>query len=159
MSDDTRLGGVVEAGGGGTPRPKMVSVLIMALAFQGLSGVAGGFGLIFDPSGALIGLPAEWLAGSPFDDYAIPGLVLLTLLGLAPLAVAHGVWRRRRWSWVGSLLVAAALLVWLAVEIAVIGYHTQPPLQLIYGVVGMLILGATLMRSVRAHLVGDEFRG
>lgn len=74
---------------------------------------------------------------------------------MAPLAVAYGVWARKPWSWAGSLLVGAALLVWLAVEIAVIGYHAQPPLQLIYGIVGMLILGATLRPGVRTHLMND----
>lgn len=133
-------------------RPKAVLVMISALAFQGLSGVFGGVGLVVDPSGAALGLPADWLAGSPFDDYAVPGLVLLTLLGAVPLLVAYGVWARKAWSWAGSLLVAAALLVWLAVEIAVIGYHAQPPLQLIYGVVAVLILGTTLLAPVRAHL-------
>lgn len=133
-------------------RPKAVLLLISALAFQGLSGVFGGVGLVFDPSGAALGLPAEWLADSPFDDYAVPGLVLLALLGVVPLVVAYGVWARKSWSWAGSLLVAAALLVWLAVEIAVIGYHAQPPLQLVYGIVAVLILGATLTDAVRAHL-------
>ena len=153
MSHDARSAGGVRPEEEHGARPKPVLLLISALAFQGLSGVSGGLGLVFDPSGTGLGLPAEWLAGSPFDDYAIPGLVLLSLLGVVPLAVAYGVWARKPWSWAGSLLVGAALLVWLAVEIAVIGYHAQPPLQLIYGIVGMLILGPTLLPGVRTYLV------
>lgn len=152
MSDDARSAGGVRPEDEHAARPRPVLLLISALAFQGLSGVAGGLGLVFDPSGAGLGLPAEWLVGSPFEDYAIPGLVLLTLLGLLPLMVAYGVLDRRAWSWTGSLFVAAALLVWLGVEIAVIGYHAQPPLQLIYGIVAVIILGATLSARARAYL-------
>lgn len=152
MTHDTRSDGVLEREDERARRPKTIIVLMVGLVFQGLSGVAGGLALVVDPTGAMIGLPAEWLAGSPFDGYAIPGAVLLTLLGIVPSAVAIGVWMRRSWSWAASLLVAVALLIWLAVEVAVIGYHAQPPLQLIYGVVGALILGVTLMPSVRAHL-------
>lgn len=155
MSDDARFAGRLSTEDDHPSRPKPVWFLIATLAFQGVSGLAGGLGLVADPSGALIGLPREWLTGSPFGDYMIPGVVLLTFLGIAPLAVAYGVWVRRTWSWMGSLVVAAALLVWLGVEVAVIGYHAQPPLQLVYGIVGLLILGGALAPAVRAHLVDD----
>ena len=57
-------------------RPISVYLLMVALGFQGLSGLAGGLGLIIDPSGAMIGLPAAWLEGSLFRDYLIPGVIL-----------------------------------------------------------------------------------
>lgn len=78
-------------------------MLIAALALQGLSGVLGGVRLAVDPSGESLGIPLEWLEGSPFSDYLIPAIVLLTLLGMAPLVVAYGVWTGRPWSWAGSL--------------------------------------------------------
>lgn len=133
-------------------RPAGLHALAAALLFQGVSGIGGGIGLIADPSGEAMGIPATWLRGSPFADYLVPGLVLVTLLGIAPLVVAAGLWRRREWSWVASVLVGGALLVWLAVEIAVIGYQPQPPLQLVYGVLGAVILGLTMLPSVRGHL-------
>lgn len=45
-----------------------------------------------------------------------------------------------------------ALLLWLAVQIAVIGYQAEPPLQLIYGIVGAVILATSLAPGVCAHL-------
>lgn len=133
-------------------KPVSVYALIAALSFQGLSGVAGGLGLLADPSGSAVGVPIAWLEGSPFTDYVVPGLVLLTLLGIAPLIVVYGVWTRRSWSWAASLLVGVALLVWLGVEVAVIGYQSEPPLQAVYTVVGGAIIALSLLAAVRDRL-------
>lgn len=134
-----------------TKRPGTVYALVAALALQGLSGLAGGYGLTLDPSGESVGIPLEWLAGSPFADYLIPGIVLLTVLGIGPLLAAYGVWTRRWWAWMAALLVGVALLVWIGVEVAVVGYQPRPPLQLTYGLVGAAILALTLTPSVRAY--------
>lgn len=97
-------------------------------------------GLVMDSTGRSLGIPANWLHGSPFDNYFIPGLVLLLALGVSPLAVTYGLWRRRHWSWLGALLVGLMLIIWIAVEILVIGYQPSPPLQLIYGLLGLIII-------------------
>jgi hypothetical protein len=115
-------------------------LLMATLAFQGLSGVAGGIGMTFDPSGQSVQIPLEWLEGSPFSSYLLPGLFLLTVLGVGPLVTIFALWKRRAWAWLASLAVGVLLLVWLGVEVAVIGYQPEPPLQLVYGVVGALIL-------------------
>lgn len=80
-------------------RPVAVRALTGALLFQGVSGIVGGYGLVSDPSGRSLGFPPGWLQGSPFPDYLVPGLVLLTALGVLPLLVAYGVWTGRSWSW------------------------------------------------------------
>jgi len=133
-------------------RPAAFYVLLGTILFQGISGVAGGLGLALDPSGASIGIPLEWLEGSPFTDYLIPGLVLLSILGIGPLVVAGGLWGRRAWSWGASILIGLALFAWLGVEIAIIGYQSDPPLQLVYGVVAVLIILAAATASVRRYV-------
>lgn len=124
------------------------------MAFQGLSGLAGGVGLVGDPSGAAVGIPVAWLEGSPFTDFLLPGLVLFTVLGVAPLLTVYGLWRGQAWSWTASMLVGGALLGWLGVQVAVIGYVEEPPLQLIYGGLGGLILLFTALPTVRKDLTG-----
>jgi hypothetical protein len=115
-----------------------------ALAVQGLSGVAGGIGLVTDPTGANVQIPIEWLQGSPFDSYWIPGWILLVVLGVGPLVAFGGLLRERPWARRASFAVGIALMVWIAVEIAVIGYHAQPPLQLVYGGLGIVIVGLAI---------------
>lgn len=97
-------------------RPLLVSLLAALIAFQGISGIAGGVGLVLDPSGRAIGLDPRWLDGSPFPDYLVPGAILMIVLGIVPLVVAIGVLRRREWAWLASLLVGIALIVWIVVE-------------------------------------------
>jgi hypothetical protein len=136
----------------GAARPTSVYILAGVLTLQGLSGIAGGVGLTLDPTGASVSIPLEWLEGSPFSDYLVPGLVLLVVLGVGPLVVAYGVWTERKWAWAASIFVGLSLLIWLGVEIAVVGYQAEPPLQLIYGIVALAILGAAFVPSVRADL-------
>jgi len=132
-------------------RPVSVYALIVLVLLQGLSGIAGGNGLVGDPSGESLQIPIEWLEGSPFNDYHIPGWILLIILGILPVITFFGLIRRQRWAWFASLIIAIGLMIWIAVEIMVIGYHHEPPLQLIYGLVGVLMLITTLLPIVRRH--------
>lgn len=130
-------------------RSAILWILMGGLVFQGLSGVLGGGALVWDPTGALLQMPLELLSGAPFADYRIPGLILCTVLGVGPLIVGVGLWRQRVWAWYGSVGVSGALIIWIAVEIWMVGYHPQPPLQLIYGTLGVVLLLLALVPSVR----------
>ncbi|MCG8346343.1 MAG: hypothetical protein MI924_01000 [Chloroflexales bacterium] len=89
------------------------------------------------------------VGGSPFDSYLIPGLILLVVLGIFPLFVLYGLWTRQYWGWISALLVRTALIVWIAVEVLIIGYYPQPPLQLIYGSLGVVSVILTLLLGAR----------
>jgi hypothetical protein len=127
--------------------------LLAAVLLQGLTGAGGGIALVADPSGTLLGMPLSSLAGSPFADYFLPGLVLLVVLGIFPLLVSWGLWKRQPWAWYGGAVVGIGLIIWIFVQVAIIGYGDDPPLQAIYGVLGMMILGLTLSKPVRVHLL------
>jgi hypothetical protein len=130
-------------------RPALLYALIACLVFLGVGALAGGWGLTADPSGANLGFSTEWLSGSPFPDFLIPGLFLLLALGVAPLAAAVGLWRGARWAWRAALLISVALIAWIVVETMVIGYWSDPPLQLIFGALGVLMLALTSSPQVR----------
>ena len=133
-------------------RPVSVVALLAALLVQGLSGVAGGLGLVRDPSGASLGIPVDWLKGSPFPDYLVPGVILLVALGVGPLMVVGAAWRQLRWAWHATVLVGVALLVWIGVEVVVIGYQPRPPLQLFYGLLGLATLALASVPSTRRFM-------
>lgn len=134
-----------------TSRPISLYILIVLVVFQGLSGIFGGIALVMDPTGSTLQIPLEWLSGSPFPDYLLPGLVLLVVLGIYPMLVSYGLVKGKQLAWYGSLLLGIALMIWLGVEILIIGYQPNPPLQAIYGTVGIFILVCTILPSVKGY--------
>lgn len=134
-----------------TKKPAAACFLISLMVFQGLSGLIGGAGLVIDPTGNLLRIPLRWLEGSPFGDYLIPGLILMLVLGFFPIIVSWYLRKPSRNAWLGAMVTASALLVWLAVEISIVGYHPRPPLQLIYTAEGLLILVTAMMPKVRRY--------
>ena len=94
--------------------------------------------------GQIIPLPLSALNGSPFETYFAPGLILFCALGLGPLAAALLAWLRHPLAPIAALGVGVALLTWMAVEIAIVGYSNNPPLQPFYVLLGAAITGVGL---------------
>lgn len=132
--------------------PASYFFLLVALLFQGLSGLVGGFGLISDPTGSSMSMSVEWLNDSPFDSYLIPGLILFLALGVFPIFVTYGIWNYRSWSWLSALLVGVMLIIFIVVEILMIGYQPVPPLQLFYGILGLVLIALVLYPSLRQNM-------
>ena len=88
------------------------------LAFGALNAFAGGY---YGMSGAE-DVPREWLEGSPFDDYFIPGLVLFLVVGGSMLAAAIAVFAALRIARLAALGAGLVVLAWLAVETLIVGY-------------------------------------
>jgi len=130
-------------------KPASAYVLLLLILFQGLSGLIGGVGLVLDPSGKSLQIPISWLDNSPFNDYLIPGIILLIVLGALPIVTLYRLWFKMRWSWLFAQVLGLALIIWIVVEILIIGYQPNPPLQLIYGLVGLLILVFVFLPSVK----------
>jgi len=145
-------------------RPAALWVLFGVLLFQGISALAPGVMLVVDPSGALLGMSPAALQGGPFHDYLIPGIILAVVLGLGPLLVAAGLlllpdwpWLERlnprkemHWSWPGALLLGLGLMIWILVQVVIIGPGSW--LQPFYFAIGLLILLLCFAPSARAHL-------
>lgn len=128
--------------------------LMGLMLFQGISGLYGGIALVMDPSGDLLQMSISILENSPFENFLIPGLILLTILGIFPIIVVYGFWKHRFWSWNGALTVSISLIIWICVQIWMIGYNPEPPLQLIYGLLGLVLFILTIIPSVRNAFQG-----
>jgi len=114
-----------------------------ALALEmvlGIGALAGGLIFMLAPTGEILPLPLSALAGSPFDTYFVPGMILFGVLGFGPLAAARLAWMHHPLGPVAAFIVGAGLLIWVAVEVAIIGYSNEPPLQAIYGILGVAIV-------------------
>ncbi len=144
-------------------RPAAVYLLMGLLLLQAAGAIFGGLGLVVDPQGGFLQMPVSALDGSPFRDYLVPGLILLLLLGVFPLITVAGLWFRPAmpWlaglerragfdvAWLASFTVGVALIMWIVVQVLMIGYVS--PLQPIFFVVGVAIVGVSLLPSVRNH--------
>ena len=99
-------------------------------------------------------LPLGALAGSPFETYLVPGAILFGVLGLGPLIAARLTWLRHPFAPVAAFIVGVALLIWVAVEISIIGYSNEPPLQAVYLSLGAVITVGALSWERDVRLVG-----
>jgi uncharacterized membrane protein len=108
------------------------------------------------PNGEILPIPVSALSGSPFADYFVPGAILFTILGIGPLGAAVLAWRRHPVAPLLTFAVGGALLIWLAVEIVIVGYANDPPLQALYFGLGIVIslVGVSWMRHARRPAVG-----
>ncbi len=132
-----------------TPRRHgLVWLLLGFLVLQGIGGIFGGVAFVLAPDGDLLRIPTSYLEGTPFSDFLIPGLLLLTVLGVFPLVVAVGLWRRRPWAWFGAFAVGCGLVIFELVEYAMIG---QDPQQLVWGSIGGLIAVLCIAPSVQRY--------
>jgi hypothetical protein len=131
-------------------RPPSVWALMVLLAIQALGATGGGIGLVQDPINN-IGMSLDLLEGSPFDDYLIPGLILLIVVGLLPFVVLYGLIRRRTWAWWLAVVAGAGLIIWIITEVALLGYlpDVGGAMQIGMGVLGLLILVVALLRPTR----------
>ena len=89
-------------------------------ALLAIVGIAAAFGGIYAITGAR-GVPTEWLAGSPFSDYVVPGIVLLSIVGGSLLVAAAAVLARTRWRRVALLAAGAVMLTWIGTQVVIIG--------------------------------------
>lgn len=115
------------------------------LAFAALNAFGGGY---YGMAGAE-GVPLEWLEGSPFHNYFIPGLILFVVVGGVFLFASVGVFVRFRFARKISFLAVVVVFGWLAVQLSIIGYVSwMQPVTALTAVV-ILILTWFLPESVK----------
>jgi hypothetical protein len=123
------------------------------LAFGALNAFAGGF---YGMSGAE-DVPKDWLEGSPFDDYFIPGLVLFVVVGGAFLTAAIAVFVKLRLGRTAAFAAGAIVLGWLVVETAIIGYVSW--MQPATTIGGLLVLLLAWLQPSKAKESTSESHG
>jgi hypothetical protein len=86
----------------------------------GLGALAGGVALVMQPDGSVMHFDVAILAGSPFPDYLVPGLVLGGLFGIGSLVVAAmGIARRRPAPFL-AFAIGCGQMIWIVVQLAII---------------------------------------
>ena len=111
---------------------------IIMQVFNGLSALAGGFGLMGDPSGKSLQMDASMLSGSPFESFLIPGIVLFTVNGIGNATGAIlSLTRYKYAAWIAALF-GLVLMIWIISQVAWMGYMSF--LQPLYFTTGLIQL-------------------
>ena len=113
------------------------NILGGSLLLVAINAFGGGY---YGMSGAE-GMPAEWLKGSPFSSYFIPSLILFVGIGGWALFAAIVVFRKIKFARTAAFISGVMILVWLSVQIFMIGYVSW--MQQVTAVAAILILFLT----------------
>jgi hypothetical protein len=106
-----------------------VALIVLELCI-GVGALAGGVNAL---TGAK-GVPREWLDGTPFKSYFVPGLLLFVVIGGSMLAAAGLLLGGASAARLVSLEAGIVLLGWIAAQLVTIGYrHWLQPLFLVLG--------------------------
>lgn len=112
--------------------------LAVAQAFNGMSALAGGVGLVSDPSGGNVAMKTEWLAGTPFSNFLIPGIILFVVNGIGNSAGFFITLKKHNKAPLMGILFGIIMMGWIIVQVIMIGYMSF--LQPLYFVTGLLQL-------------------
>jgi hypothetical protein len=109
-----------------------------------VSAVAGGIGLI----GGGLAFPPEWLAGTPFTGYGVPGAILAMIVGGSALVAAVLMLRRHPLAVPTALGAGVIQVGWIIGELRLVGSRDEVMawLQVIYFAAG------TVVAILAAHL-------
>ncbi|MBK6860658.1 MAG: hypothetical protein IPK91_04325 [Saprospiraceae bacterium] len=123
--------------------------------FLSINALVGGSLLMIQPNGQLLGMHTDWLLGSPFKSYLIPGILLFSLIGLQSLVCfigliyqPHWKWTQalnlysdRHWSWTFSVYSGVICISWIIIQQIMTRYFWIQSLILS---IGLLILIFTI---------------
>ena len=112
--------------------------LLALQAVVAITAVAGGVALVVGATvpalSTVLVPPAEYLEGSPFTSYAVPGILLAVVIGGTHALAFVTLARRTRWGPFLSAATAFGILIWIFVQMLVIPFS---PLQAVYFAAGI----------------------
>lgn len=150
-------------------RPLSVILLAFILVFTGFGGLYGGSLLIAASDGSKLQMSTDILLNnSPFHSFMLPGIILLLFNGILPLLIAWALfvkppwqwpelvnlYHKQHWCWTFSLYYGFILIIWINVQLIMLGYFTvlQPLFALTGAMVSILTLFPAVFQYYRKHL-------
>lgn len=118
--------------------------------FIGMGALSGGLPLVLNPDGSTQGLSVDILANTPFDDFLIPGILLVAVNGLGSLVSSYFSLKLKNEAGILGILFGIALMVWILFQFYLLGFSSW--LQPAFLAVGTLefILGILIYRKLKA---------
>ena len=115
------------------------------LLFVALNAFGGGY---YGLSGAK-DIPTQWLNGSPFTSYFVPSLILFFIVGGSCFLAAIAVFKRHRLGKIMAFISGVIMLVWISVQLFIIGYVSwmQPAITL----AAVFVLTLSILLPKQSH--------
>jgi len=127
-------------------------ITAISLIVLGIGATAGGVSLVVAPDGSVMHMPLSLLNGSPFADYLVPGLILLSLFGIGSLVGAALVLLRLWFAPLVAFVIGAGQMIWIIVQLSIIKELSwlHPTMFLVGLVIAVasVIWGAPVMSSL-----------
>jgi hypothetical protein len=99
-----------------------IEVLVAVMALY------GGIFMIWDNK---LGMLDEWLEGTPFTSWTVPGLLLIAVVAVPMLTAAALEARRHRWAPQASIVAGTAQIGWIGAQLVIMQrYNFQQPIIL-----------------------------
>ena len=115
----------------------MRTIMYILIAAVAITSIVSGFIMINDPNGGGIDLSTGILESTPFNDFVIPGILLLTVVGSVNLiAIYTAISRsanRYNWAMAGGIMTSG----WIIIQLILI--QELHWLQFAYLGIGLLI--------------------
>lgn len=130
-------------------RPIGIFILATLLILLSMGGISGGLSLMADPSGDLMGLPLVLLESVNLQTYLLPSMFLFVVMGILPLVATVGLLRAQKSAWIVTVGLSILLILWICFQIILWG--APIPIQIIYLVIGVVLLGLCFIPSIREY--------
>ena len=148
-------------------RPFMLWPLLVVLLLHSVGGFMGAIPMLADPANGGYLDFGDLLPLLPVSSFFLPGLFLLSFMGLLPLILIYGLiahptwswvdklfnWSNHHWAWTGTILLAAGTAIWLIYEGWLVGWW---PITIITAVQGGIILLIALIPNIRKFYKTDK---
>jgi uncharacterized membrane protein len=117
--------------------------------FVGVGAVASGIGFILDRDGSNFSMSIGLLKESPFEDFLIPGFVLLSINGLGSILGSFLSFRRHFFAGKMAVILGVVMVIWISAQVYWISWISW--LQPVYFVLGMIeiLLGFIIDKNIR----------
>jgi hypothetical protein len=115
----------------------------------GVGAVIAGLLLMISPEGKILHMPLDMLKRSPFSNFFIPGLILFLVNGLGNVAAGILSFGRHACSGYAGMVFGLGLMIWIFVQVSMIGGGHW--LQYLYFGLGVLqlALGILMQEALR----------
>ncbi len=116
-------------------RPAYAWIAVALQVITALGAIPVGLDMIRNADGDPLGLPQAWIDATIFGSYLIPGLFLFVVNGIGQLVAAAAIALRHPAApWLTGAL-GVGLMVWIAVQVALMPFHALQPIFFAVGLV------------------------